>query len=107
MADPGQFKDYDEDHVYQQSQTLAVDPKTMNFIVDFGKDSARIAFDSDAEDVKGLLDSSSRAPERPIRWMYDISYCGIYIGRKLIDQSQQRMGTQSSSGSYRSHRPPL
>lgn len=63
------FENYDDESVYLQSLTRAVDPATRNFVIDFGKDYARIAFDSSAEDAKKLLDTP-RDGERQIRWMY-------------------------------------
>lgn len=72
MVSPsGKFRDYDDEIVYRDSQSLALDPSVLNFIVDFGKDSAHIAFDSSPEDVKKLLiDTPRNTVERPIRWMY-------------------------------------
>lgn len=69
MASPGEFRDYDDENVYIQSQELALDPSTRNFIVDFGKDSAQIAFNSSPEDVRRVL-GERNSEERPIRWMY-------------------------------------
>jgi len=70
MVTPGEFKDYDDENWYWRSQEYARNPKTKNFVVDFGKDSAYIAFDTSAEDVKALLETP-RDENRPIRWMYD------------------------------------
>lgn len=62
------FADFDDKQVYDGSRLLALDPKTRNFVVEFGKDAAQIAFDLSSEDVEDLL-TAKRVDERPVRWM--------------------------------------
>jgi len=63
------FKDFDDEGVYNQSRALALNNATRNFVVEFGKEQAHIAFDLDVKDVQALL-STVHDPEKPVRWMY-------------------------------------
>jgi len=63
------FKDFDDKDVYNESQALALNNATRNFIVEFGKEQAHIKFNIDADDVQALL-STDHEPEKPVRWMY-------------------------------------
>lgn len=63
-----QFADLDDEQVYDDSHIRALERTTRNFVVEFGKDAAEIAFDLQADDIENLL-KAERAQERPIRWM--------------------------------------
>lgn len=64
----GVFADYDNEQVYNSSQTRALREETHNFVVEFGKEGAQVAFDLQQKDVQSLLDTPAPA-ERPVRWM--------------------------------------
>ena len=68
MEKAGYFESFDDEEVYNQSQSRALKDTTRNFAVEFGKDKARIAFDLSLGDVQELL-IAERQPESPIRWM--------------------------------------
>jgi hypothetical protein len=68
MEKDGQFADFDDKQTYNDSQSRALLERTRNFVVQFGKEEAQIAFDLDADDVQTLLDTPSPV-ERPVRWM--------------------------------------
>lgn len=68
MDRDGQFADFDTEVVYYDSQERALSQQTQNFVVEFGKDNAHIAFDYNAEGIKALVESSAPV-ERPVRWM--------------------------------------
>ena len=68
MEKDGQFADYEDAKVYAASQTFACESATLNFVVEFGKDEAQIAFDV-KEDQLDVLLSKPKNPDRPIRWM--------------------------------------
>lgn len=68
MATPVPFQDYDNISVYQLSQTTAKEQGTQNFVVEFGREQAQIAFDVKREHVQSLLSTPASA-ERPVRWM--------------------------------------
>jgi hypothetical protein len=72
MEKGAQFADFDDKDVYtgswQQAQLLF--EQTRNFVVEFGKDDAHIAFNLEGDDVRKLLDSPT-STERPVRWMYE------------------------------------
>lgn len=62
------FEDFDDQQIYEASKLRALQPNTRNFVVEFGKDDAQIAFDLLPDDVERLL-KAERAVERPVRWM--------------------------------------
>lgn len=68
MQRPGIFADYDDDKVFAKSEKRALDEETRNFVVEFGKDKAEIAFDLGDIEINSLLDSP-RVPGLPVRWM--------------------------------------
>jgi hypothetical protein len=68
MATNGMFADYDDEQVYKSSQIRALQEETHNFVVEFGKEGARVAFDLEQEHVQSLLNTPAPA-ERPVRWM--------------------------------------
>jgi hypothetical protein len=67
------FENFDTKATYDESLARVLDQKTRNFVIEFGRKEARIAFDLGAEDVKSLLLSASPA-ERPVRWMEAIPF---------------------------------
>ncbi|PVH87189.1 hypothetical protein DL98DRAFT_510047 [Cadophora sp. DSE1049] len=68
MEKDGQFADFDEDSTFKDCLGRAVLESTRNFVVQFGEESAEIAFDFQADAIEALLNSSSPA-ERPVRWI--------------------------------------
>lgn len=68
MEEDGQFADFDEESTFKNCLGRAVLASTRNFVVEFGEESAEIAFDFQAGGIKTLLNSSSPV-ERPVRWM--------------------------------------
>lgn len=70
MDNDGTFADYDLSDVYHQSREYARDPSTSNFVVEFGRADAQIAFDLDIDQFRHLLSPTTRPENRPIRWMY-------------------------------------
>ncbi|TAQ89005.1 hypothetical protein B7494_g2683 [Chlorociboria aeruginascens] len=69
MEKDGLFADFDDEGVYKQSQERVLLESTKNFVVEFGKDEAQIAFDLDAEDVDALLQDTAHQHQRPVRWI--------------------------------------
>ncbi|KAF7951497.1 hypothetical protein EAE96_006806 [Botrytis aclada] len=72
MEKNGIFADFDQQVVYEDSLDRARDENTRNFVVEFGKLEARIAFDLNADQVERLLDEPSTQAERdrpPVRWI--------------------------------------
>jgi len=63
------FKDFDDENVYNWSQTHALRDTTRNFVVEFGKEEAHIAFDIEIKDVQTLF-STQHEPTKPVRWMF-------------------------------------
>lgn len=68
MARDGLFADFDNKEIYDQSLALALDESTINFVVDFGRQQAQIAFNLGFSDIEAQL-KSGNLPERPVRWM--------------------------------------
>lgn len=68
MTDGTHFEDFDDKNVYDRSRQHALNPTTRNFVVEFGKDKARISFNLGVQDVEGLIKSPVEA-ETPVRWM--------------------------------------
>ncbi|KAK6592992.1 ADP-ribosylation factor 1 [Botrytis cinerea] len=64
MEKNGTFADFDQQVIYEDSLDRAGDENTRNFVVEFGKLEARIAFDLNANQVKRLLDEPSTQAER-------------------------------------------
>lgn len=63
------FADFDNETVYAGSLVKALSHQTLNFVVEFGKNEAWIAFDQSAEAIQTLVTEPSKASERPVRWM--------------------------------------
>lgn len=68
MMENGSFYNYDDKEIYENCKQKALDISTKNFVIEFGKDEAQIAFDLQECDFNGLL-TASRPEKRPIRWM--------------------------------------
>ena len=68
MEKDGRFADFDDEQTYNDSQSRALLERTRNFVVQFGKEEAQIAFNLDADDVQTLLETPNPV-ERPVRWM--------------------------------------
>jgi hypothetical protein len=64
----GSFYDFDNKVVYSQSIERARNQAARNFVVEFGKEEAQVAFDLDSSKFKALLQEEGSA-ERPVRWM--------------------------------------
>lgn len=62
------FQNFDEKTVYEESKSLAVSAKTHNFVVEFSKEEAQVAFNLGAQDIEKLL-NEEKSEARPIRWM--------------------------------------
>ena len=62
------FEDFDNVDIYKRSVALTIDPRTRNFVVEFGKGEARIAFDLLPDDIDALL-KGEQVIDRPVRWM--------------------------------------
>jgi hypothetical protein len=66
------FEDFDVEEVFKKATPHAINLNSQNFVVEFGPERARIAFDLDADDFEGLLGSTRDTKDYPIRWMYAI-----------------------------------
>ncbi|KAI0426801.1 hypothetical protein F5Y09DRAFT_50152 [Xylaria sp. FL1042] len=62
------FEDFDLDEVFQKATPHAENLNSQNFIVEFGPDRARIAFDIGSDHIEKLL-ASERDENYPIRWI--------------------------------------
>ncbi|CCD52177.1 hypothetical protein ACHAPF_003417 [Botrytis cinerea] len=92
MEKNGTFADFDQQVIYEDSLDRAGDENTRNFVVEFGKLEARIAFDLNANHVKRLLDEPSTQAERdrpPVRW---INIWGPNRQTDIIDVLAHRYG---------------
>ncbi|KAI8629238.1 hypothetical protein F5Y19DRAFT_94509 [Xylariaceae sp. FL1651] len=66
----GKFEDFDIDEVFQKATPHAAKFESKNFVVEFGPERARIAFDLDAADIAELfVDGARNVKEYPIRWI--------------------------------------
>lgn len=63
-----EFSNFDNADVCNESLERNLHDSTRNFVVEFGADKARIAFNVSTEGVSSLLDTK-RSPELPVRWM--------------------------------------
>ncbi|KAI5865016.1 hypothetical protein GGS23DRAFT_557275 [Durotheca rogersii] len=66
---PVAFRDFDLRDVFDQTEAHVVDGNSRNFVVEFGYEKARIAFDLGVDDVKRLLDQDPDERHYPIRWI--------------------------------------
>ncbi|KAI0165538.1 hypothetical protein GGR57DRAFT_125474 [Xylariaceae sp. FL1272] len=62
------FQDFDLKEVFDEATPHAVNFESRNFVVEFGPERARIAFNLDAEDIKKLI-GSERDATYPVRWI--------------------------------------
>ncbi|KAI1499677.1 hypothetical protein F5X99DRAFT_272086 [Biscogniauxia marginata] len=63
------FEDFDLPEVFQKAQSRATSKNSKNFVVEFGSDHARIAFDLGAENFQELLSEERHVANYPIRWI--------------------------------------
>ena len=65
------FDDFDDLKVYEEVLRRVVDQKTQNFVVEFGKDDSKVAFDLGPDHVKEIFkqDIGEREAKYPVRWM--------------------------------------
>ncbi|KAI3331794.1 hypothetical protein HD806DRAFT_478301 [Xylariaceae sp. AK1471] len=70
QANPAtKFEDFDLDEVFQKATPHAAKLTSMNFVVEFGPERARIAFDLDTEDIEKLVEEKRDTKNYPIRWI--------------------------------------
>ncbi|KAI1365061.1 hypothetical protein F5Y08DRAFT_194530 [Xylaria arbuscula] len=62
------FEDFDLEDVFRKATPHAESLESMNFVVEFGPEHARIAFDLNSRNMERLL-KSERDPNYPIRWI--------------------------------------
>jgi hypothetical protein len=62
------FSDFDNADVYNDSLERNLRDSTRNFVVEFGAEEARIAFNVSTEGVSSLL-KTKRSPKLPVRWV--------------------------------------
>ncbi|APA14702.1 hypothetical protein SS1G_06708 [Sclerotinia sclerotiorum 1980 UF-70] len=92
MEKDGIFADFDDRATYEASLDRAGHEKSRNFVVEFGKLEAQIAFDLNADEVERLLDKPSTPAERerpPVRW---INIWGPNRQTDIIDVLARRYG---------------
>ncbi|ESZ91647.1 hypothetical protein SBOR_7978 [Sclerotinia borealis F-4128] len=92
MEKDGIFADFDNQVTYEASLERARNEDTRNFVVEFGKLEASIAFDLNADQVEELLDEPSTEAERerpPVRW---INIWGPNRQTDVIDVLANRYG---------------
>ncbi|KAI0391168.1 hypothetical protein F5Y17DRAFT_441748 [Xylariaceae sp. FL0594] len=63
------FEDFDLQQVFDKATPHAASLKSQNFVVEFGPERARIAFDLDADDFEGILEGPRDTKDYPIRWI--------------------------------------
>ncbi|KAI0542912.1 hypothetical protein GGR58DRAFT_450011 [Xylaria digitata] len=63
------FEDFDLDVVFQKAKPHTENLNSQNFVVEFGPERARIAFDLGSDDIKLLLESERDVKDYPIRWI--------------------------------------
>jgi hypothetical protein len=68
QAASDQFYDFDNADIYEDSLNHNLRNSTRNFVVEFGADEARIAFDFSTEGVSNLL-KKKPSSKLPVRWM--------------------------------------
>ncbi len=68
MEKDGDFANFDNEQTYNESQKRALNEATRNFVVNFGANEAKIAFDLQADGIRDILYHVAPA-ERPVRWM--------------------------------------
>ena len=65
------FEDYDDTAVYDKIQGWLQNPQARNFVVEFGQNEAKIAYDLDSAEFERLIkqDDPPKSADRPVRWM--------------------------------------
>lgn len=64
------FGDYDQQNIYDNAQQDTLDPNARNFVVEFGRNKARIGSNLDHVDFELLFEEKdANRAERPVRWM--------------------------------------
>jgi hypothetical protein len=65
------FENYDDPIVYNAIQGQLCDADAQNFVVEFGADEAKIAFNLDTPKFEQLMkhDNPPREKTKPVRWM--------------------------------------
>ncbi|KAF3059268.1 hypothetical protein GL218_05087 [Daldinia childiae] len=65
------FHDFDLEHVFKKAEQHVRSEESKNFVVEFGSERARIAFDFDIDDARKLLldQDPDEKKEYPIRWI--------------------------------------
>ncbi|KAI0872336.1 hypothetical protein GGS24DRAFT_491560 [Hypoxylon argillaceum] len=63
------FEDFDRPEVFSKAVPHAESLASQNFVVEFGPEHARIAFNLDASNIKTLLESERDVQNYPIRWI--------------------------------------
>lgn len=65
-----QFRDFDLEDVFRDTEREAGAESCQNFVVEFGPHHARIARDLGTEGFRSILENDARGDEYPIRWMW-------------------------------------
>lgn len=104
------FEDFDLDEVFQKATSHAENIGSQTFIVEFGPERARIAFDLGSAEIEALLKSKRDVEHYPIRWMYapppiPPNACQErrlidFISRNIWDPSTQRKAVQAIGNHY-------
>jgi hypothetical protein len=68
QAAPDKFLDFDDADVYKDTLERILRDATRNFVIEFGADEARIAFNYSTEGVSDLL-KTKPSSKLPVRWM--------------------------------------
>ncbi|KAK5633194.1 hypothetical protein RRF57_008908 [Xylaria bambusicola] len=63
------FEDFDLEEVFRKATPHAESLASQNFVVEFGPEHARIAFDLDPQNIERLLKSERDVKNYPIRWI--------------------------------------
>ncbi|KAI1115246.1 hypothetical protein F5Y14DRAFT_450334 [Nemania sp. NC0429] len=63
------FEDFDLEEVFNKAVPHAGNANSQNFVVEFGPERARIAFDLDSADIEALLKAERNVQDYPIRWI--------------------------------------
>ncbi|KAE9376988.1 hypothetical protein N431DRAFT_555275 [Stipitochalara longipes BDJ] len=81
QATPDTFSDFDNADVYKDSLDHNLRDSTRNFVVEFGADEARIAFNVSTDGVSNLLKKKASS-KLPVRW---INVWGPHRQPELVD----------------------
>lgn len=105
------FEDFDLDEVFQKATPHTANLNSKNFVVEFGPERARIAFDLDAAGIEKVLEGERDTKDYPIRWMYVIppppfllmSSCScilIFASRNIWNPSTQHKSVAAIGKHY-------